>query len=91
MKNIFELDFCALLVNEIHFIVDFYHGVHQPVGDLQVPQDIQNVHFLIHCLRMTDVPHVDQQILKNKESTESKNCTQMGRLGRVTLGYTPSV
>lgn len=65
-------DFCALLVNEIHFIVDFYHGVHQPVWDLQVPEDFQNVHFLIHCLRMTDVPHVDQQILKNKESTESK-------------------
>lgn len=87
----FELDFGALLVNEIHFIVDFYHGVHQPVGDLQVPEDIQNVHFLIHRLRMTDVPHVDQQILKNKESTKSKkNCTLRARLGRVTLGYAPS-
>lgn len=54
----------GLPVNEIDFIVDFYHGAHQPVRDLQVLEDIQHVHLLIHCLWMADVSDVDQQILE---------------------------
>lgn len=56
-----------LLVNEVDFVVDFYHGAHQPVGDLQVLEDIQNVHLLIHRLWMTDVSDVNQQILEGPE------------------------
>lgn len=54
----------ALLVNEINFIVDLYHGAHQPVGDLQILEDVEYVSLLIHRLQMTDVSDVDQQILE---------------------------
>lgn len=53
----------ALLVNEINFIVDFDHGAHQPVGHLQIPEDVEDVDFLIDGLWMADVSYVDQQIL----------------------------
>lgn len=66
------MGFLLLLVNEVNFIVDLYHGAHQPVRDLQVLEDIQYVHLLIHRLWMTDVSDVNQQILKVRE----KNSTQ---------------
>lgn len=43
--------------------MDFDHRIHQLVWHLQVLEDVQDVHFLIDCLWMTDVSHVDQQIL----------------------------
>lgn len=52
-----------LLVNEINFVVDFDHRVQQLVWHLQILKDVQDVHFLIDCLWMTDVSHVNQQIL----------------------------
>lgn len=59
--------FFLLLVNEVNFIVDFYHGAQQPVRDLQVLEDVQHVHLLVHRLWMTDVSDVDQQILEIRE------------------------
>lgn len=56
--------FLPLLGEEISFIVDLYHGVHQPVGHLQVLQDIQHVHLLTRCLWMADVSNMNQKILK---------------------------
>lgn len=53
-----------LLVNKVSFIVDFYHGAHQPVRDFEVLEDIQYVHLLILRLWMTDVSDVNQQILE---------------------------
>lgn len=50
--------------------MNFDHGIHQLVWHLQVPEDVQDVHFLIDCLWMADVSHVDQQIL-----TEGSNIT----------------
>lgn len=52
-----------LLFNEVSFVVNFYHGVYQAVRDLQVLQDVQHVHLLVHRLWMTDVSDVDQQVL----------------------------
>lgn len=77
--------FCALLVNEINFVVDFDHGVHQLVGHLQVPEDVQDVHFLIDCLWVTDVSHVDQQIL-----TEGRTPCQKQHHEGVDLAKSPS-
>lgn len=44
--------------------MDFYHGAHQPIGDLKVLENIQYVHLLVHSLWVTDVPDMHQQILE---------------------------
>lgn len=59
--------FNLLLVNQVNFIVDLDHGVHQPIRDLQVPQNIQHVLLLVHRLWMTDVSDMDQKILEAQE------------------------
>ena len=59
-----QQDLLLLLVYKVSFIVDFDHGARQPVGDLEVLEDIQHVHLLIHRLRMTYVSDVNQQILE---------------------------
>lgn len=48
--------------------MDFYHGVQQRVRDAQVLQDVQHVRLLVHGLRVTDVSHVEQQVLEAGES-----------------------
>lgn len=62
------MKFNLLLVKQVNFIVDLDHGVHQPVWDLHVPQNLQYVLLLVHSLWMTDVSDMDQKILEAQES-----------------------
>lgn len=59
-----ELALVLLLLNEVNFIVDFYHGAHQSVRDLQVLQYTQYILLLIHRLWVTEVSDVNQEILE---------------------------
>lgn len=61
-----------LLVHEVRLIVDFDHGAQQPVGDSHVLQNSQHVGLLVRRLRVTDVPDVDEQILRETEGRVSK-------------------
>lgn len=49
----------------------FNHGVHEPFWDLKLLQNIENVGFLIDSLWMTDVPHMNNEILM----TQRQNST----------------
>lgn len=40
-----------------------YDGVHEPFWDLKILQNVKHVDFLIHGLRVADVPHVNYEIL----------------------------
>lgn len=50
--------------DEVDLVVHLYDGVHEPFRDLKILQNVKHVDFLIHRLWMTDVPHVNDEILK---------------------------
>lgn len=43
-----------------------YDGAQEPFWDLKILQNVKHVDFLIHALRMTDVPHVNNEILRTQ-------------------------
>lgn len=82
-------------VNKVSFIVDLYHGAHQPLRDFEVLEDVQDVHLLIHRLWVTDVSDVNQQVLFKYEEGKQVNTLYCGtshtHISDISVGYIQSV
>ena len=55
--------------------MDLDHGAHQAVWDLQTFQDVEDVHLLVHRLRVADVSHVHYEVLEHARKHEGTMVT----------------